>query len=84
MGFLTGSFSIHGYGFGLAKPSGFVPIAIAISIYLSLVRHLDPPGACAQKPSYIEATEPLAHRSRMVRRPMPLLLRLIKATTPIV
>jgi hypothetical protein len=29
MGFLAGKFYVHGHGFGLTKPSGFVPIAIS-------------------------------------------------------
>jgi hypothetical protein len=29
-GFLIGIDIFHGYGFGMAKPSGFVPVAISI------------------------------------------------------
>jgi hypothetical protein len=29
MGFLMGIDIVHGYGFGTAKPSGFVPVAIS-------------------------------------------------------
>jgi hypothetical protein len=28
VGFLTGEIFSHGHGFGMAKPSGFVPVAI--------------------------------------------------------
>jgi hypothetical protein len=32
-GFLMGIDIFHGYGFGTAKPSGFVPVAISIREY---------------------------------------------------
>jgi hypothetical protein len=32
-GFLMGIDIFHGYGFGTAKPSGFVPVAISIRAY---------------------------------------------------
>jgi hypothetical protein len=31
-GFLMGIEIFHGYGFGTAKPSGFVPVAISIGV----------------------------------------------------
>jgi len=30
MDFLVGIFYINGYGFGMAKPSGFIPVAITV------------------------------------------------------
>jgi hypothetical protein len=37
MGFLMGIDIFHGYGFGTAKPSGFVPVAISTDNHV--VRH---------------------------------------------
>jgi hypothetical protein len=45
MGFLMGIDIFHGYGFGTAKPSGFVPVAISNSGHpeLSKREHVGPP-----------------------------------------
>jgi hypothetical protein len=38
-GFLMGVNIFHGYGFGIAKPGGFVPVAI--STYWHFIKHSD-------------------------------------------
>jgi hypothetical protein len=35
-GFLMGVNIFHGYGFGIAKPGGFVPVAISTCMFLIL------------------------------------------------
>jgi hypothetical protein len=50
MGFLMGVNIFYGYGFGIAKPGGFVPVAISSSSYQS-------------RPLLELVVAPLAHRT---------------------
>jgi hypothetical protein len=41
-GFLMGVNIFHGYGFGIAKPGGFVPVAISIRDHMSVIYNSSP------------------------------------------
>jgi len=50
MGFLVGIFYINGHGFGMAKPSGFVPVAIFTS---SVQEQMQLYVSCQKSSSYL-------------------------------
>jgi hypothetical protein len=71
-GFLMGINIFHGYGFGTAKPSGFVPVAISSRSILSLSaqsrRPWSHPSTC------LPQLRRLHHRGEEQRRPQPFIL----------
>jgi hypothetical protein len=67
-GFLMGVNIFHGYGFGIAKPGGFVPVAISINN-----------GGAALSLHASHRRQPRRHHLRAYRRPhLPLYLRVLQ------
>jgi hypothetical protein len=64
-GFLMGMDIFHGYGFGTAKPSGFVPVAISNSHTIDY---------CCKIQMIIRSREPLLQNRILIIQPIQLKL----------